>query len=142
MKLSFSVWGKARTAAAVLLALAVFGSTYGFAATLGFSTQALGAGSAVVASCQASGTPTGAYSTVYDPSVAGYRITGVTLTGIDPSCNGKSVSVTLTNAANVALASGVGTYSSAGSNTILAISSLSATPTAAAVNGLSVAVNG
>jgi hypothetical protein len=133
---------KARTTAAVFLALAVFGATYGFAATLGFSTQALGAGNAVVVSCQASGTPTGAYNTVYDSSLAAYRITSVTVTGIDPGCNGKSVSVTLTNTADVALASGVGTYSSAGSNTTLAISSLSAMPAAAAVGGLSVAVNG
>jgi hypothetical protein len=133
---------KARATAAVFLALMVFGATYSFAATLGLDTQALGAGNAVVTSCQASGTPTGAYNTVYDPSLVGYRITSVTVTGIDPSCNGKTVSVTLTNAANVALASGVGTYNSAGSNTTLAISSLSAMPAAAAVGGLSVAVNG
>ena len=127
---------------AIVLALTVFGATYGFAATLGFSTQALGAGNAAVVSCQASGIPKGVYNTLYDPSLGGYRITSVTVTGIDPSCNGKSVSVTLTNAANVALASGAGTYSSAGSNTTLAISSLSAMPAAAAVGGLSVAVNG
>jgi hypothetical protein len=133
---------KARTTLGLVLALTVFGATYGFAATLGAASQALGAGNAVVVSCQTSGTPTGAYNTTYDASLGGYRVTGVTVTGIDPGCNGKTVSVTLTNATNLALASGVATYSSAGSNTTLAISSLNATPAASAVSGLSVAVNG
>jgi hypothetical protein len=133
---------RARTTLGLVLALTLFGATYGFAATLGTASQALGAGNAVVVSCQTSGTPTGAYATTYDPALGGYRVTGVTVTNIDPACNGKTVSVTLTNAASLALASGVGTYSSAGSNTTLAISGLSATPAASAVSGLSVAVNG
>jgi hypothetical protein len=132
---------KRRTLFAVLLALTIFGTVYGFAATLNVGANALSAGNATVASCQTTGTPTGTYALTYD-AVLGYKVTGVTVTGMDPLCNGKTVSVTLTGAGAAAVASGSATYSSTGSSTTVAIAGLSATPAANTVTGVSVAVNG
>lgn len=133
---------KRRTVFALVLALTIFGAVYGFAATLNLGTNELSAGNATVASCQASGTPTGTYTVAYDSTIPGYKVSGVNVTGMDPACNGKTVSVTLTGASSASLANGSATYSSAGANTTVAISSLSATPAASLVTGVSVAVNG
>ena len=142
MTKSIKALAKRRTLFAVLLALTIFGAVYGFAATLNVGTNTLSAGNATVASCQASGTPTGTYALAYDSTIPGYKVSGVTVTGMDPLCNGKTVSVTLTGAANASLASGNAVYSSAGSSTTVAIGSLSATPNATSVTGVAVAVNG
>lgn len=142
MKKVLKTLAKRRMLFASLLALTIFGAVYGFAATLNVSTNTLSAGNASVASCQASGTPTGTYTVAYDSAVPGYKVSGVTVTGMDPGCNGKTVSVTLTGAASASLANGTATYSSAGSNTTVVIPSLSANPSAALVTGVSVAVNG
>ena len=142
MTKSIKALAKRRTLFAVLLALTIFGAVYGFAATLNVGTNTLSAGNATVASCQASGTPTSTYALTYDSTIPGYKVSGVTVTGMDPLCNGKTVSVTLTGAANASLASGNAVYSSAGSSTTVAIGSLSATPNATSVTGVAVAVNG
>jgi hypothetical protein len=84
----------------------------------------------------------GTYTIAYDPTVPGYRVSTVSVTGMDPACDGKTVSVTLTGAANASLASGSAVYSSTGSNTQVNVSSLVGTPTASSVLGVSVAVNG
>lgn len=142
MKKALKGLAKRRMVFASVLALTIFGAVFGFAATLNIGTDSLSAGNVTVASCQASGTPTGTYTVAYDSTVPGYKVGSVTVTGMDPGCNGKTVSVTLTGAASAPLASGSATYSSAGSNTTVVIPSLSANPAAAAVTGVSVAVNG
>jgi len=141
MKKAVKVPATRRMVLALLLAVTIFSAVYGFAATLDVGAGTLSAGNATVASCQASGTPTGAYTVAYDPTVPGYKVGSVTVTGMDPACNGQTVSVTLTGASSASLAGGSATYSSAGSNTTVVISSLSASPSAAAVTGISVAVN-
>src|SRR3954468_24370158 len=85
-----------KTIFALVLALTIFGAVYGFAATLNVGTNQLSAGNATVASCQASGTPTGTYTVAYDASISAYKVSGVTVTGIDAGCATKAVSVTLT----------------------------------------------
>jgi hypothetical protein len=132
---------KKRTLFATLLALTIFGAVYGFAATLSVGANTLSAGNASVASCQATGTPTGTYSVAYDSTIPGYKVAQVTVTGMDPACNGKTVSVTLTGAANASLGGGSVAYSSAGSNTTAVVSSLPLV-NAANVTGVSVAING
>ena len=64
---------------------------YGFAATLNVGTNQLSAGNATVASCQASGTPTGTYAVAYDSTLASYKVSSVTVTGIDAGCATKTV---------------------------------------------------
>ena len=118
---------KRRAIFAILLALTIFGAVYGFAATLNVGANALSAGNAAVASCQATGTPTGTYALAYDATLPGYKVSSVTVTGMDPLCNGKTVSVTLTGAANrIVRDRGSAVYSSAGASTTVAIASLSA----------------
>lgn len=133
---------KRRTVLALVLALTIFGAVYGFAATLNVGANTLSAGNAAVASCQTSGSPTGTYTVIYDSAISGYKVNGVTVTGIDPLCNNKTVSVTLTGASNVSLASGSATYLSAGPSTQVVISNLTPLPAASLVTGVSVAVNG
>jgi hypothetical protein len=131
-----------RTLVAVVFALALFAGVYGFAATLNVGANQLSAGNAAVGSCQASGTPTGTYTIAYDSTVPGYKVSGVTVTGLDPACDGKTIAVTLTGTSNASLASGSAVYSSAGANTQVNVTSLVGTPTASSVLGVSVAVNG
>jgi hypothetical protein len=139
---AFKALAKRRTIFAFVLALTIFGAVYGFAATLNVNANALSAGNASVASCQQTGTPTGTYALSYDATLDSYKVTGVTVTGMDPLCNGKTVMVTLTGAANASIATGSGVYSSTGSNTQLVVSSLTATPDAKTVAGVSIAING
>lgn len=126
-----------KTLFALVLALTIFGAVYGFAATLNIGTNQLSAGNATVASCQASGTPTGTYTVAYDSTLSSYEVSGVTVTGIDVNCNGKTLSATLTGTGGSSLGSVSGTISG---------TSLALTPAAHLdaknVTGISVAING
>jgi hypothetical protein len=128
---------------AAVVAFTVFGAVSAFASTLNVGANGLSAGSAPVGSCRQSGTPiTASYTAAYDSTVGGYEVTGVTVMGMDPRCDGKTVSVTLAGASNASLASGTATYDSADSNTSVVFASLSATPPVADVTGISVAIDG
>ena len=130
---------KKRILLTAVLTLAVFGAVYGFAATLNVGSSALSAGNASVASCQQTGTPTGTYTTAYDSAVPGFKVATVVVTGLDTAnCNGKSISVTVTGASNANLATLSGTVPTSGDLTLTPGSSISA----AAVQGISVAING
>src|SRR5205814_6227458 len=87
---------KRKTIFALVLALTIFGAVYGFAATLNVGANTLSAGNASVASCETTGTPTGTYSVAYDTTLAAYKVSGVTVTGLDAACATKAISVTLT----------------------------------------------
>jgi hypothetical protein len=126
-----------KTIFALLLALTIFGAVYGFAATLNVSSNQLSAGNASVASCQASGTPTGTYTVAYDSTISSYAVSGITVTGIDAGCTGKTLSATLTGAAGANL----GTVSGAIAGTSLALTP-AAHLNAQSVTGISVAING
>jgi hypothetical protein len=130
---------KKRTVFSIVLALTIFGAVYGFAATLNVGANTLSAGNASVASCQASGTPTGTYTVAYDSTLGGYKVSGVTVTGLDAGCATKAVSVTLTGAANANLASIAGTVPAGGGSLALTPGS---TVSAASITGVSVAING
>jgi hypothetical protein len=128
---------KRRTLFAVVLALTIFGAVYGFAATLNVGANTLSAGNASVASCQATGSPTGTYTVAYDQPTAGYKVATVNVTGIDAGCNGKAISVTLTGASSANLNTITGTIA----GTSIALTP-GATVAAANVTGVSVAING
>jgi hypothetical protein len=128
-----------KTLFALVLALTIFGVVYGFAATLNVGTDQLSAGSAAVGSCQASGSPTGTYAVAYDSTLGGYKVSGVTVTGIDAGCASKSVSVTLTGSSNSNLGTLTGTGPAGGGSLALTPGS---TISAAAVTGVAVAING
>jgi hypothetical protein len=128
-----------KTLFALVLALTIFGAVYGFAATLNVGTNQLSAGNATVASCQASGTPTGTYTVAYDSTLPGYKVSGVTVTGIDAGCVGKTVSVALTGAAGAIVGAQLSGTAPAGGTLALTPAS---TTSAALVTGVSVAING
>jgi hypothetical protein len=128
-----------KTLFALVLALTIFGAVYGFAATLNVGTNQLSAGNATVASCQASGTPTGTYTVAYDSTLPGYKVSGVTVTGIDAGCVGKTVSVALTGAAGAIIGAQLSGTAPAGGTLALTPAS---TISAALVTGVSVAING
>jgi Flp pilus assembly protein TadG len=131
---------KRKTLFAAVLALTVFGAVYGFAATLNVGANTLSAGNASVASCQASGTPTGTYAVAYDTSSAAYKVSGVTVTNLDSNCAGKAISVTLTGSSGASnLGTITGTVPVGGGSLAL---SPSGTIAAASVTGVSVAING
>jgi hypothetical protein len=89
---------------ALVVAATVFSSVYAFAATLGVSANSLGAGNASVTSCTAS--VTSSYAVAYDSTISGggYRISGVTVTGIS-GCSGKSITADLVGSGNASLVS-------------------------------------
>ena len=139
MSKTLKALAKRRTLFAAVLALTIFGAVYGFAATLSVGSNSLSAGNVAVASCQVTGTPTGTYTTAYDSTIPGYKVATVVVTGLDDTnCNGRAISVTLTGAANANLATITGVVPATGNLTLTPGSSVSA----AAVTGVSVAING
>ncbi len=139
MNKTIKALAKKRTVFALVLALTIFGAVYGFAATLNVGSNMLSAGNASVASCQASGTPTGTYSVAYDSTLGGYKVSGVTVTGLDTNCASKAISVTMTGAANANLGTIAGTVPVGGGSLALTPGS---TIAAASVTGVDVAING
>jgi hypothetical protein len=137
MSKTMKALAKKKTLFALVLALTIFGAVYGFAATLNVGTNQLSAGNATVASCQASGTPTGTYTVAYNASLSSYAVSNVTVTGIDVACNGKTLSATLTGTAGASL----GAVSGAIAGTSLTLAA-PANLDAKNVTGISVAING
>ena len=128
-----------KTVFALVLALTIFGAVYGFAATLNLGTDQLSAGNQTVGSCQTSGPATGTYNVAYDSSIPGYKVSGVTVTGIDAGCATKTISVTLTGSGNTSLGSASGAAPAGGGSLALVPAG---TISAASVTGISVAING
>ena len=97
---------KRRTFLAVLGGIIVCALVVASAASLGgITSSSLGADDSVVASCDTNGV-TSAYSSVYNTtSTAGFKVNDVTVGGIDDACDGLTMTVTLTGAANAALGS-------------------------------------
>ena len=130
---------KRKTLFALVLALTIFGAVYGFAATLNVGTNTLSAGNATVASCETN-TATGTYSVAYDTASTAYKVSGVTITGLDAACAGKAVSATLTsNSGGTNLGTITGTVPAGGGSLTL---TPSGTVAAASVSGVSVAIAG
>jgi len=97
----------------------VFGGVYGLAAGLGVSTKTLGAANSTVAACQAT-TLNVAYATVYDSTIAGYKVGVATVTGLDTTsptnCANKSFKVAIVNSSNTSLGEVSGTTPASGTS--------------------------
>ena len=122
---------------AAVAAVVVFAGTYGFAASLGMTTNGLGAGSSVVAAC---GTGiNAAYTTAYASSIPGYSVSQVNLSSIPATCLSKSYKIQLTGAAGAPIGSEMsGTLPASGTTASV---STSGTPDASVVTGISVVVS-
>jgi hypothetical protein len=122
---------------AAVAAFIVFAGVYGFAASLGLTSNGLSAGSAVVSAC---GTGiNAAYTTAYAPSIPGYSVSQVNLSAIPGTCLGKAYKIQLTGAAGAAVGSEMsGTLPASGTTASV---STSGTPDASLVTGVSVVIS-
>ena len=134
-----------RLATGVVVGTAVFGSVYGLAASLGVTSRTLGAGSSVVAGCQATQL-TVAYAPVYDATLPGYKVGVVTVSGLDTTsatnCASKGYKVTLTGAANASLGEITGTTPASGTSFTADFTSTNPLVSAASVTGVHVLITG
>ena len=127
-----------RTILALLVSLAVFCSLYVMAASLGgITSDKVGADSTVVASCDTDGVTT-AYTTAWDTTNKRYSITSVTVGGVSDTCDGETLSVSLTDSSGAQIGSG-----SVAIPTSVATSfavSMSPTPSAKLTEGVNVLI--
>jgi hypothetical protein len=126
-----------RVLAAIFAGVLTFGAVYGLAASLNLTSDSLGAGTAVVASCQAT-TLNATYTSAYSAAAPGYTVSTVTVTGLAATCYSKAYKVTLSTAANASLGEATGTTPSSGTSFAATFSSLSA----ASITGISVVISG
>jgi hypothetical protein len=111
----------------------VFGIVWAAAATLDIDTSTLAANNAPVGSCDADGVST-SYGTVFDDVTdLRFEVSSVTVSGIDPACNGLTLNVTLEAGAATVSAS---TPIDATSETVAVSGALAAS----LVDGVSVAI--
>jgi hypothetical protein len=89
-----------RKIAGIAAGLTVFGAVFASAASLGGITSGqVGADNAAVSSCDIDGITT-AYTTAWDGTDDRYEVTTVSVTGINNNCDGRTLSVSLTDASN------------------------------------------
>ncbi len=128
-----------RHIAAVLGALTVFGAVFAMAASLGTITSgAVGANNATVTSCDIDGVTTN-YTTTWDATDKQYEITSVAVTNIHNNCDGKTLSVSLTDTSGAQIGSGSVTVPTDVLNTNATVS-LSTQPSAKLTEGIHVAI--
>ncbi len=95
---------------AVVVALAVFGGTFAFAASLGgVTTGTVGDSATVVASCDTDGVTTSFSAPAWDGTLLHYGVTVLDVTGINVACNGDTIKVTLTDTGGASLGEATGT---------------------------------
>jgi len=132
-----------RALVAVLTGAVVFAGVYGLAASLGVTSDSLGAGSSAVAACQAGSVSVG-YTAAYNSAApAGYRATTVSVGNLDTTaggCGGKAIRVTLTGpgASNASLGEQTGTVPGSGTSMNFTFSGVNASD----VTGVHVVVAG
>src|SRR5205823_4606551 len=115
-----------------------FGAVYGLAASLNLTSDSLGAGTAVVAACQA-GTLNATYTSTYSAGTPGYTVGTVTVSGLAATCYSKAYKITLSTTANASLGEATGTTPASGTSFSAAFApALSAT----SITGVTVVISG
>lgn len=130
---------KKRVLIAVLAALIVFAGVLAMAASLGGITSAtVGADDTVVASCDTDGVTAG-YTTAWDATDERYEVTAVTIGGVSDTCDGQTMSVSLTDSSGAQIGAGSVALptSAATSHTV----TLSTAASAEATVGLHIVIN-
>ncbi|MGH3006809.1 MAG: hypothetical protein ACRDOS_13120 [Gaiellaceae bacterium] len=95
-----------RTGIAALAALLVFGGVLAMAASLGgITSSTVGADNVAVAACDTNGVST-SYSTAWDATDERYEISSVTVSGVSDTCDGQTLSVSLTDSTDAQIGSG------------------------------------
>jgi hypothetical protein len=128
-----------RTLLALALSLAIFGGVFATANTLnGINSPSVSADNTTVASCDPDGVTT-SYGTTWDTTDKRYEIASVTVSGVADTCDGETLSVSLTDSAGVQIGSGsVAIPTSAA--TSFAINPLTTQPSAKLTEGIHVLI--
>lgn len=126
-----------RVVITAVVAATVFGGVYGLAASLGLTSDSLGAGQTVVAACQAA-TMDAQYTPAYSSTVPGYTVSTVTITGLANTCYSKAYRVTLSGASNTSLGEATGTTPATGTSFSVTFSAVNA----ASITGVAVVISG
>ena len=106
-----------KSVAIALGVLGLAGLSLASAAQLGVTSQSLGAGTTLVASCDADGI-TARFVNTYDPATKRYNATQITLSGVATTCNNATVQVTVADTSGASLGVASGTANSTGSVTL------------------------
>ena len=123
----------------LLVVITVFGAVYAAAASLGgINSGRLGADDATVASCDTDGVST-SYTSGWDASDRRYEVSAVNVSGIDNSCDGESMSVTLTDGSG-SIGAGTLTIPTDAASTSATVT-LGTQPAASAVTGVHVSIS-
>ena len=131
-----------RFVVALMVGGIVFGAVFAVAASLGVTSDTLGAGGASVVSCDTDGVTT-SYTVGYDSSIPGYKVSTVSVSGIDgTACNGKTMKVTLTGTSNASLAERTAALGSGTSQDFDFSSGAGSPVSAAAVLGVRAVITG
>jgi hypothetical protein len=102
---------------AVVVALAVFGGTFAFAASLGgVTTGTVGDSATVVASCDTDGVDTSFSAPAWDAGLQHYGVTTLAVSSINTACNGDAIKVTLTDNTGASLGEATGTVAAGAAN--------------------------
>jgi hypothetical protein len=131
-----------RKTLAIVAAVAAFAAVSASAAGLGGLTgTSLGADTTVVASCDTDGIGA-TYTTSYNTTSAQYVVSAVNLTGVNPACNAKAASLTLSDSTGASIGSAtIGSLVVSGTFTAT-IPVTPATVSAKAVTNLSLVISG
>jgi hypothetical protein len=105
---------------------------------LNLTSDSLGAGTAVVAACQA-GTLNATYTSTYSAAAPGYTVGTVTVTGLAATCYSKPYKITLSGAGNASLGEATGTTPASGTTVVAAFAPAVA---GTSVTGVSVVISG
>ena len=127
-----------RTLIAVTAGLVVFASVFAMAASLGGITgSTVGADNTTVASCDTDGVTT-SYATSWDATDKRYEVTTVTVAAVNDACDGKSLSVSLTDTTGAQI--GTGTLAIPTSAAISHAVTMTTAPSAALTLGVHVVI--
>jgi hypothetical protein len=109
-----------RRGALIMLGVGTFGIAGASAASLGgLTSSGVGAENGAVTSCDTDGVSI-AYATAYDTTAGLYKVSTVTVSGLAAACSGKTLNITLYDAANASL--GAGTATIAGTSQVVTMS--------------------
>lgn len=128
-----------RNLIAAIVAVAVFGGTFAFAASLGgVTTGSVGDSATVVASCDTDGVTSTFGAPAWDATGKRYGVSTLSLTSINAACDGDAVHVTLTDSSGAQIEEGSGTVGTPSTGT--ASVSFSTPVQASAVEGIEVVI--
>jgi hypothetical protein len=127
-----------RIIGAAAAGVVAFSGIYALAASLNVTSNTLGAGTSVVAACQAAALNASYTPLSYSTSVPGYTAATVTVSGLASTCYSLPYRVTLYGSGNTSLGEATGTTPSSGTSFAASFTAVSA----ASVTGVAIVIGG